>query len=59
MKREEVWRRGGSKFDPAGGRRMTGSAFQRWTLPLQFFFFNRREFEGGWGSVGPGAEAGG
>ena len=28
MKREEVWRRGGSKFDRAGGRRMTGSAFK-------------------------------
>ena len=28
MKREEVWRRGGSKFDRGGGRRMTGSAFK-------------------------------
>ena len=28
MKREEVWRRGGSKSDRSGGRRMTGSAFK-------------------------------
>ena len=28
MKREEVWRRGGSIFGRAGGQRMTGSAFK-------------------------------
>ena len=28
MKREEVWRRGGSKSGRTGGQRMTGSAFK-------------------------------
>ena len=28
MKGGEVWRRGGSKFDRAGGQRMTGSVFK-------------------------------
>ena len=41
------------------GRRMTGSAFQRWTLLIPLFFFNRRGSGGGWGGIGPGAEAGG
>ena len=31
-KREEVWRRGGSRVTLTGGMRMTGSAFQRWTF---------------------------
>jgi len=58
MKREEVWRRGGSKFTRKGGQRMTGSALKRWTLYFDCFSERMLELGGGPGGgvlkIGPG-----
>ena len=58
MNREEVRRRGGSKFTRTGGQRMTGSALKRWTLYWDCFSERMLELGGGPGGgeliAGPG-----
>ena len=46
LKREEVWRRGGSRFTLRGGRRMTGSALQALGVELTCESFVKGEGSG-------------
>jgi hypothetical protein len=60
MKREEVWRRGGSKSGRTGGRRMTGSAFKAMDVVVACLSYEKGGgLEEGGLQIGPGPEAGG
>ena len=50
MKREEVWRRGGSKSGRGGGRRMTGSAFKAMDVVVAGLSYEKGRRSGGGGA---------